>query len=120
MPMPLAIALARGGNLSYWPILPAALLLRAIVALTVVSSRVLRARLDWLLLPLEESWHSVFWVAGFFGKTIIWRGRRYRLHPDGRFEPARCCEDHREPRIHLQESACASTLSNCIGKLVAP
>ena len=26
-----------------------------------------------------------FWVAGFFGRRIEWRGRWYELHPDGRF-----------------------------------
>jgi hypothetical protein len=27
-----------------------------------------------------------FWLAGFLGNTIVWRGRRYYLHSDGRFE----------------------------------
>ena len=26
------------------------------------------------------------WVGGFFGNTIVWRGRKYYLRRDGRFE----------------------------------
>ena len=26
------------------------------------------------------------WIAGFFGSTIDWRGRRYKVLPDGRFQ----------------------------------
>jgi hypothetical protein len=43
-------------------------------------------KLNWPLLPVEDLAEFCFWVAGFFGKTIIWRGRRYKLHSDGRFE----------------------------------
>ncbi len=39
----------------------------------------------WWLVPLQDMLSFVFWVAGFFGNTIAWRGRRYALEPDGRF-----------------------------------
>ena len=84
MPIPLAL-LACAVDPAWWPVLPVAFLLRAAAAY-VVSWRVLRAKLDWLLLPIEDLAACAFWLAGFFGNTIEWRGRRYRLHPDGRFE----------------------------------
>jgi ceramide glucosyltransferase len=85
MPLPLALlvsVLAPG----WWPILPATLAVRALAAY-VVSARVLRARIDWLLLLMEDLIGLVFWFAGFFGNTIRWRNRSYRLFSDGRFEP---------------------------------
>jgi ceramide glucosyltransferase len=84
MPLPLAIALVTA-NAAYWPLALAAIGIR-LVAAYVVSARVLDVKINWLLLPVEDLAVFCFWVAGFFGKTIIWRGRRYRLHSDGRFE----------------------------------
>jgi ceramide glucosyltransferase len=84
MPLPLAL-LCWLCNPAWWPVALLALLARALAAY-VVSARVLKARLNWLLLPLEDLAAFCFWIAGFFGNTIVWRGRRYRLHRDGRFE----------------------------------
>jgi hypothetical protein len=61
------------------------LAVRALAAYT-VSTRVLRSRIKWPFLVLEDLLGFVFWIAGLFGKTISWRGRRYLLYPDGRFE----------------------------------
>jgi ceramide glucosyltransferase len=83
MPTPLAILLCLIAP-EWWPLALAAWLMRAVAAY-VVSARVLRAKIDWLLLPVEDLTAFVFWIAGFFGNTIVWRGRRYRLHADGRF-----------------------------------
>ncbi len=84
MPLPLAIALV-AADVSYWPFALAALAVR-FAAAYVISARVLHAKLNWLLLPVEDVAVFCFWIAGFFGNTIIWRGRRYLLHSDGRFE----------------------------------
>jgi ceramide glucosyltransferase len=84
MPLPLAIALV-AADASYWPVALAAMAFR-FVAAYVVSSCVLKAKLNWLLLPVEDLAAFCFWVGGFFGNTIVWRGRRYLLHPDGRFD----------------------------------
>jgi ceramide glucosyltransferase len=84
MPLPLAL-LVCATSPAWWPVLPFTLIVRAVAAYT-VSTRVLRAKINWLLLPIEDLLGFCFWVAGFFGNTISWRGRRYRLFSDGRFE----------------------------------
>jgi ceramide glucosyltransferase len=84
MPLPLAL-LVWAWSPAWWPVGVLALLLRVLAAY-LVSARVLKAKLSWLLLPVEDMAAFCFWIAGFFGNTILWRGRRYRLHRDGRFE----------------------------------
>jgi ceramide glucosyltransferase len=84
MPFPLAL-LVCAASPTWWPLLPVTLIVRAVAAYT-VSARVLRARINWLLLPIEDWLGFCFWIAGFFGNTISWRGRRYQLFSDGRFE----------------------------------
>jgi ceramide glucosyltransferase len=34
----------------------------------------------------QDIWNFLIWIAGFFGNTVIWRGRTYYLARDGRFE----------------------------------
>jgi ceramide glucosyltransferase len=84
MPLPLAL-LVWAALPAWWPVLPLTIIVRAVAAYT-VSARVLRAKINWPLLPIEDLLGFCFWVAGFFGNTISWRGRRYRLFSDGRFE----------------------------------
>lgn len=85
MPLPLAF-LACLVAPSWWPaLLPLAFALRGLAAYT-VSAKVLRSKINWLLLPIEDLIAFFFWIGGFFGNTIVWRGRRYRLFADGRFQ----------------------------------
>jgi ceramide glucosyltransferase len=69
---------------AWWPLLPFTLTIRAAAAWT-VSRTVLGARINWVLLPVEDAAACLTWVAGFFGNSIDWRGQRYQLAPDGRF-----------------------------------
>jgi len=84
MPLPLALIVSAVSP-AWWPVLPVAVAVRAVAAY-MVAGHVLRARLKWALLPIEDIIGFFFWFAGFFGNTISWRGRRYHLFADGRFE----------------------------------
>jgi ceramide glucosyltransferase len=88
---PLALALIAWIVAPQWGSLAVAtLLLRALTA-WIVGIYVLRDRLTsqyWWLLPLQDSLSFLVWIGGFFGKTIQWRGRKYHLLRDGRFELA--------------------------------
>ena len=84
MPFPLAL-LVVAFSPAWWPVVLFAAVIRTVAAYT-VSVRVLHANLRWPLLPIEDVIGFFFWIAGFIGNTITWRGRRYRLYADGRFE----------------------------------
>jgi ceramide glucosyltransferase len=70
-----------------WPLLVVTIVLRGVAA-WIVSDRILGAKVSWLLLPVQDILAFAFWIAGFFGNSIQWRGRRYILNRDGTVEPA--------------------------------
>jgi ceramide glucosyltransferase len=88
-PLPIALLLTMlGSGWRLWA-LAAALVFRAASAYA-VSSMALQDRLSsrlWYLIPVQDVLSFVFWLAGFVGNTIHWRGRIYRVLRDGRFEP---------------------------------
>ncbi len=84
-PLPMAM-MAWAWHPTWWPALVVILIFRLTAAWS-TAMWILRARPHWMLLPLQDVLSFAFWIAGFFGNTIVWRGRRYYLFPDGRFEP---------------------------------
>jgi len=86
-PIPIALLLT-WAQPTWWPALATTAALRAWSAYEVFW-RVLRDRLclrRWYFIPIQDILSFLFWIAGFFGTTIDWRGRHYRLKRDGRFE----------------------------------
>ena len=71
-----------------WPVLAATAVVRA-AAGWATAGHVLRDPLTrrlWWLTPLQDVASFLVWMAGFFGNTFVWRGRKYHLLRDGRFE----------------------------------
>jgi ceramide glucosyltransferase len=86
-PLPLALLLW-AVRPEWWAAVAIAAAFRAAAAWA-AAGWVLRDRLTlrrWWLVPVQDLASFAVWLAGFFGDTILWRGRRYRLLPDGRFE----------------------------------
>ena len=69
----------------YWLLLPITFLIRSITAWA-VCERFLRVRLRWHLLPVQDLIGFAFWIAGFFGNSIEWRGNQYSLNREGTIE----------------------------------
>lgn len=87
-PLPLAV-LFTAVQPGWWPVLAVTALLRALAAAEVCTG-VLKEPLSLrgaALIAVQDMLSFAFWLAGFFGNTIEWRGRRYRLLSDGRFLP---------------------------------
>jgi len=87
-PLPLAVLLTVLRP-AWWPVLASAAVFRAWAAYA-TAGLILRDPLTarkWWLIPLQDVASLIFWILGFFGNTIQWRGRKYYLRRDGRFEP---------------------------------
>ena len=86
-PLPLALMLW-ALRPEWWPLMAAAAIFRA-AAGWVTAGLVLHdpaIRRLWWIGPAQDVASFLMWAAGFFGNTILWRGRRYALLRDGRFE----------------------------------
>ena len=88
-PLPLALLLWLAVP-RLWPLLVVTTLFRALAAWSTAKS-VLQDPLTsrrWWLIPVQDLMSLLVWISGFFGSTIDWRGRRYGLLRDGRFQLA--------------------------------
>ena len=86
-PLPIALLLLAADPRS-WPLAAAAAVFRYWSAWW-VSVRILHEPLAPAMILLQDCLSFLFWIGGFFGNTIDWRGIKYRLNRDGRFHPIR-------------------------------
>jgi ceramide glucosyltransferase len=86
-PLPLALLLW-AVQPTWWPLAAAGAVLRAAAGWATAGYVLHDARTASLffLVPLQDLLSFAMWIAGFFGNTILWRGREYYLRADGRFE----------------------------------
>lgn len=86
-PLPIALLLF-AVRPEWWSVVLIVTILRALAAVA-TAEWVLRdwntLRRPWLII-LQDMLSFAFWLGGFFGNTIVWRGRKYHLQPDGRFK----------------------------------
>ncbi|MBM3773929.1 MAG: glycosyltransferase [Acidobacteria bacterium] len=88
-PLPPALLLGLLGSSAWWGALAgAAVVFRAAAAwaTAVWALQDPLSRRRWYLIPLADGLSLSLWIAGFFGRHITWRGRRYKLLRGGRFE----------------------------------
>jgi len=86
-PVPLAFLMLALAPAS-WPFVIAICIFRggaAFAIAVIVLHNPLTAR-DLYLVPLQDVFSFVTWIAGFFGNTIEWRGQRHVVLPNGMFE----------------------------------
>lgn len=85
-PVPLALLLT-AWNPAWWPVFLLTTALRMICAWQ-TAVRILRDPIvqsqPWLV-PLQDVMSFCFWIAGFIGNTIHWRGKNFYLAKDGTF-----------------------------------
>jgi len=87
-PLPLALALWVIKP-EWWPVAAAAAVFRGAAGWATaghVLGDPLTRRL-WALVPLQDAASFLVWIGGLFGRTILWRGRKYHLRRDGSIEP---------------------------------
>jgi ceramide glucosyltransferase len=86
-PLPLAVLLLLTAP-KLWPLVAVTAAFRALAAWS-TAKKVLHDPLTsgrWWLIPIQDVLSFAVWLAGFFGNTIVWRGRRYKLLRYGRFQ----------------------------------
>jgi ceramide glucosyltransferase len=93
MGLSMAVPVALLGVLLAWPspwaLGPAALAVVGRVGIHLEQRRRAGARLgyDLALIPLRDGLLLAAWVAGFLGRGVSWRGRRYRVRSGGALSP---------------------------------
>lgn len=85
-PIPLGLLLCAVSK-EYWPVLAIGVMLRMgnawQTAVSILNDPLVRNRF-WLV-PLQDSISFLFYLAGFVGNTIQWRGKAFFLKKDGTF-----------------------------------